>query len=253
VASASSLSHRRKLARAKGHIEDVEALLAGWSSDGYRTFEKPNGEGRFVLYAEQLQPLPCDLPLVIGDTFQYLRHSLDHIVFALSRKNPAMTAQDEDIPSFPIYDGAVRDGAKAISFLDQTARDDVRGLAPDPARQALDQDPLWLLNKMSNRDKHREIVISPIARSDADTLILYESDGTDYFRGFGAKQLQPGAGPVALLELARSPGVKAEIGHSVKVIFDQGVEVADRQVVATLRWFHEHIRDTVFQRLEAHL
>lgn len=228
-------------------------MVARWVGDGYRTFEEPNSEGRFVLYAQQLKPLPDDLPLVVGDAFQCLRNSLDHIIFALSRANPAMTPQDEDIPAFPIYDGAVRDTVKPIRFLDKAARDDVRDLAPDPARKPLNEDALWLLNKMSNRDKHREVALSPVARAGMDTYALIASDGTDYFRSFRAERLEPGAEAVPLCEFARSPGVHAQIGHSLQILFDQDVEVADRQVVATLRWFHEHIRDTVFQRLEAHL
>src|SRR5947208_1380308 len=110
-----SFSHRRKLARAELHIQDIETMLTGWLRDGCRTFEKPNREGRFMLYAEQLQPLPDDLPLIMGDAFQCLRNSLDHIIFGLSKKNPALTADDEDKISFPIYDGAVRDNARAIS------------------------------------------------------------------------------------------------------------------------------------------
>lgn len=245
-------SHRRKLARGELHIQNVETTLTRWLRNGYRVFEQPDSKGRFVLFAEQTQPFPDDLPLVIGDAFQCLRNSLDHIIFALSKKNPAMTPQDEDKTSFPIYDSAVRDNARAISFLEKVVRDDVRKLAPDPARQPLNEDALWLLNEMSNRDKHREVGVTLSAHSGIGTYRLIASDGTDYFRSFDAQRLELGAGPVALAEFARSPGVQAQIGHSVQILFDRGVEVADRQVVPTLRWFHEHIRDTVFQRLEAH-
>ena len=208
-----------------------------------------------MLCAELEKPAPDDLPLVIGDAFQCLRNSLDHIVFALSRKNPAMTAQDEDVPAFPIYDGAVRPNARAISLLDNAARDDVRDLAPDPARKPLNQDPLWLLHKMSNRDKHREVAIALNVEWQIGSYDLFESDGSDYFStlSFGPQRLEGGTEPVVLAEVGGSPAVKAQVGISSKVIFDQGVEVANREVAPTLRWMHDHIRDTVFQRLEPHL
>lgn len=247
-------SHRRKLAWAQVHIEKAEALIKSWfSADGYRAFEQPNSAGRFVLYAEQLKPLPDDLPLVVGDAFQCLRNSLDHVVYALSNTNPHMTADDQEQPSFPIYNGAVRDNAQSISLLKKAARDVVRELAPDPALKPLHEDPLWLLNKMSNRDKHREVVLSPVLRATQSRYELIASDGSDFFRSFTPEPLRLDGPPVRLCEVTKSPNVEAQIGFSTHVLFGQGVEVADREVIPTLRWIHDHIGDTVFQRLEAHL
>jgi hypothetical protein len=81
---ASSLRHRRKLARAEFRAHEVEALISDWAGDGYRVFEEPNCEGRFVLYAELLKPLPDELPLVVGDALHCQRSSLDQLIFALS-------------------------------------------------------------------------------------------------------------------------------------------------------------------------
>jgi hypothetical protein len=249
------LSHRRKPVRAKTHIEHVEALIDGWSSDGYRIFEQPKGEGRFVLLAEQLKPLPDELPLVLGDAFQCLRNSLDHIIFAVSKLNAGMTAKDEDTPAFPVTRSGtgVPDANSAIKFLTPTMRQDVRDLAPDSARQQLNEDALWLLNKMSNRDKHREVGVDPIATSSFDSYRLIRSDGTDFFESQGAQRLKPEAGPVQIAEFVRNLGVQADIGHSLQIRFDQGTDVADRPVLPTLWWFHDHIREVVFQRLEVHL
>lgn len=95
-------SHRRKLARAEMHIEDVEAMLGGWFRDGYRTFEETNREGRFVLYAEQLEPLPDQLALAIGDALHCQRSSLDQLIFALSKAHsPKMTAKQENDSLLP--------------------------------------------------------------------------------------------------------------------------------------------------------
>jgi hypothetical protein len=82
---APSFSHRRKLARAKLHMQDVEAMFNGWLSDGYRVIEETNCKGYVVLYAEQSKPLPDQIPLAIGDALHCQRSSLDQIIFALSR------------------------------------------------------------------------------------------------------------------------------------------------------------------------
>ncbi len=241
-----SLSHRRKLARAEAHIKDLEALMTAWRSNGYRTFKKPNSEGRFVLYAEQLEPLPDPVDLVLGDALQCLRNSLDHIVFALSKEEtPGMTAEEEGETAFPIYDKGVKPASRAIACLSSAARKDVRRLAPDPGRGELSEHPLCLLHKMSNRDKHRSIAVLATAIGPTDLRV----NSASYLEIFGPQKL--GAAPVALMEFART-NLDAQVTGSVEIVFDKGVEVADRPVGSTLLWFHDHIRDTVFQCLEKH-
>jgi hypothetical protein len=139
-----------------------------------------------------------------------------------------------------------------LKFLIPNARNDVCALSPDPARNPVDHHPLWLLNKMSNRDKHREIPLALFAAGDV-AIAIRESDGSDYFRSLGSERLELGADAVPLVEYSRSPGVTTEIRATLQIVFDQGVETADREVAPTLRWFHKHITDTVFQRLEPHL
>jgi len=232
-------------------------MLVEWRRDGYRVFGEPDSEERFLLMAEQLKPLPSELPLVIGDAFQCMRNSLDHIVFALSRKNtPAMTVEDEEIPSFPIQKSATADKVAVsdgrLQLLKPRVRQIVCDLAPDPARQPLDQDPLWLLNKMSNRDKHREISVAAVANGVVGYGIA-RTDGSVYFKPLPRQRLEMGAKAVAIAEFSSGPDVNAEISHSTQVVFDKGVEVADLQLLETLQWMHDYIRDTVFERLEAHL
>jgi hypothetical protein len=142
--------------------------------------------------------------------------------------------------------------SKRIQYLNTQAKKDVCSLAPDPTRQPLNQDPLWLLNKAENRDKHREIPVAVSAIAPV-RYVLRASDGSDYYRSFGPQRLQLGACSMPIVEFARSPNVKAEIGIAAQIAFDQGTEVADRDVLGTLLWFHDYIRDTVFQRLEPHL
>src|SRR5450759_3410219 len=205
-------SHRRKLARAEFHIKNIETMLRDWFRDGYRRFEKPKGKGRVEVVAEQLQPLPDEVSLALGDALQCLRNSLDHIVWALAIKDtPTMTPKQEQVTQFPISDAAIDPTDYRIQCLIRdAARDEVCALAPDPGRQTLNEDPLWLLNKVTNRDKHREIAVVVVA-SGVGGYRLIASDGTDYAEIFGRQRLQLGADPVTLIEYARSSGVKAEI------------------------------------------
>lgn len=248
--AASSPSHHRKLARAEGHITDVDKLITTWMrGGGYKTFEKLESTGRSVLYAAQLKPLPDDLALIIGDALQGLRNSLDHLIFALSQKyTPGMGSEKEWIPAFPVareVGDEVQVKHNALSLMDPALRPKVCELAAAK--------PLVLLNKMSNRDKHREVLVSPVAESGMTSYTLHRSDGRDDFESLGASRLSVGEPPAPLVKFVRSPGVKATVTHGVQVLFDQGTEVANQEVVPTLRGFTDHVRDTVFRVLDPHL
>jgi hypothetical protein len=250
-----SLSHRRKLARAQTHIHDVEAMLNCWLRDGYRVIEEANSEGRVVLHAEQLKPLPDQIPLVIGDALHCQRSSLDQLIFAISKAHsPNMTSEDEEDPAFPMpfRDEAVKVTSKRLKHLNATAKQDVCALAPDPARQPFNQDPLWLLNKVENRDKHREIAVAASAAS-AVKYVLTASDGSDYYRSFGPQRMDLGTRTMPIVEFARNSNVKSQITVAAQILFDEGTEVAGRDVLGTLMWFQQHIENTVFERLEPHL
>jgi hypothetical protein len=224
-----------------------------WARGGYRICEQTNSEGRSVLLAQQLQPLPDQIPLAIGDALHCQRSSLDHLIYALAKRHtPGMTSKQEKSAAFPIYDNAVSDRDERIQCLSDTARKIVVELAPDPAREPVHLNPLWMLNKMENRDKHREIHVAASAAAVRE-YILNASDGTDYFRAFGRVALELGADPVPFCEFARSPGVNAEITPTIEIVLNEETEFGDTPPLAALRQLSSHIRDTVFQRLEAHL
>jgi hypothetical protein len=202
------LSHRRKLARADLHIENVEALIRDWARDGYRISEETNCEGRTVVYANQLEPLPDQLPLVIGDALHCQRSSFDQLIYALSKKHsPRMTPKDEKDPAFPIYDNAVALTDKRIKHISPAAKRDVCDLAPNPAREPVNTNPLWVLNEMENRDKHREIPLT-VSAAWVPVYILRASVGSDYFRSFDIAVLEVGADRMPICEFDRSPGCR---------------------------------------------
>ncbi len=246
-------SHRRKLDWAQAHIHTAAALIDMWRREGYRVFREPQASRAFTLYAEMLKPLSEALPLVVGDALHDLRDSLDHIIFAISQKNPAMvTPKDEESPQFPVHDVVVDiQGERGIKFLNWQASAEVCDLAPDPLRQPNLQHSIWLLDALNNRDKHREVAFKPLARPNISSLGIGNAQ-IDSLEIFGDKTLELGAKPVALL-VFRGSLLQAQMTHSVSVIFDKGVEVADREVISTLQSFHDHIRDVVFQRLEPFL
>jgi hypothetical protein len=252
VAASPKPSHRRKLDWAQAHINEAATLIEAWRRDGYRVFREPQAGIGFTLYAEILKPLPDGLPLVVGDALHNLRDSLDHIIFTLSQKNLAMaTPKDEESPQFPIHDIGTDIHDRSIKFLTWQASAEVCDLAPDAARRPNLEHPLWLLDALNNREKHREVAFKPNATAGINRLAIGNAQ-IDSLETFGGQNLELGAAPVRLMAFTGSQ-LQAQIGHTVNVVFAKGVEVADQEVLFTLQSFHDHIRDVVFQRLEQFL
>ncbi len=116
--------------------------------------EHPGG----LIYVKGIDAAPLQLSVMLGDALQNLRQSLDHIVWELS-----IGATDNSRTEFFISDNAklfrtrgmgriarVTDDAKA--FID-AVQPYYRGDFTDKAHA----EPLWILDRLGNVDKHRAI------------------------------------------------------------------------------------------------
>src|SRR4051812_13806510 len=79
---------RKKIERAKHHINEVKALVKGFQSSKPYTLAieqnpQPPRYQRFQVRLVDVAPLPDALPLVVGDCFHNLRGALDHLVYQL--------------------------------------------------------------------------------------------------------------------------------------------------------------------------
>jgi hypothetical protein len=214
-----------------------------------------NSEDHVEVFGQQLKPLPADLELIVGDALQAMRSSLDNLAFALAIKNtPAMTPKEEADVSFPIFDTPPTARSRSVMHMDGTAIAEVIRLCPDPAVGPIKDHPLWLLNKASNRDKHRTITVAAIAADNVSQHIHKAIVKGPARIGIGGPKRTKNVGDrVVFSTFGPGSQVQIDVRAALQVVFDQGVEVADREVCGTLRSFHDHIRDTVFQSLEVYL
>jgi hypothetical protein len=248
-------SHRRKLAWAESHIEEIERLIQSWrEGNPYRVAMQPDSDGGAKLVGEQLNDLPDSLGLVIGDALQALRSALDNLAFALAlMNNPAMTAEEQQDVSFPIFDRPASVGHKSIKQMDGVVQGKVLGLCPDPARSPVADDPLWLLNKANNRDKHRAITVAALSVANHSITLSGTMSGPGFVGPGGPQRTRNKGDQVVFARFGPGSQVQTQVSATLVVAFDEGSEVADRPVPETLRWFHGHIRDVVFKALEPHL
>lgn len=160
-----SFDHRRKLRRAATLIREIEAACDGWEeSGGYRGFVgEPDKEGMAPTLIEQLKPLPDDLSVLIGETFQCLRNSLDNLAFTLALENNdgSLNEEEEASVAFPIprkKGKTITPGNPALALMSDAVKDEICKLNPDPPTRPSERNPLYLLNKAANRDKHRALL-----------------------------------------------------------------------------------------------
>lgn len=241
-----TLSHRQKLARAASHIDDAERIIIEWGDHGVSTSIEHDQDGGLKVFAEQVERLPPDLPLIIGDAIQSMRNSLDHIVFALAElNNPrGLTPDQEKKVQFPVPERRLVGIPKELASLGAAAAAAVIGVAPAGQPHDLHDSPLWALHKMSNRDKHRALaLIVAVASPGAVELVGYVSGGS-----FTKATLQQGQKSV-IVTIGPGSKVDPQIAVRPSVAFGSG-EVSDFEVIKTLQLWHDHIRETVFPPLE---
>jgi len=230
-------------------------VVKAWPNAGsYRISIEPDGNGGSRIVGKQLKPLPGDLGLVIGDALQAMRSSLDNLAFALAAKSsPSMTAKEEEDVSFPINDMPAPIGHRSIKHMGSIIGGEVVGFCPDPAVSPIQEHPLWILNKMNNRDKHRAITVAAFAVAHYSMSLSGTMSGPGFIGPGGPQHTKDVGDAVVFASFGPGSQIQTNLSASLQIVFDQGVEASNREVSSTLRWFHDHIRDVVFQGLEQHL
>lgn len=172
-----------KLARARVHLKEFQEEAAKYSQSARPEFiRKTNVEQTehwLVFFVKEPNP-PLSLATVIGDYLFNLRSALDSLVCGLVRKqNPSLDCEKNQFPIFDV--------PKTYADLKHKHLADVPGAAhklfdelqpfrrPDPHL-----DPLWILNRLCNIDKHRSIHLTLCYHRDLRLAIPLKDGRTLY-------------------------------------------------------------------------
>lgn len=163
-----------KINWAHSHIKQLDQAIQAWFKDGskfsHELISNPAKPNTFLLRvsAEIIPTSP--LSLVIGDIIQNIRSSLDHAVYQLGKSSGDQKfAKNSHRSQFPIFGNISNSGKKidgadkfkknaitdTIKFLSQPAQNIIESVQPFNDGDNYAEHPLWLLNKLSNLDKHR--------------------------------------------------------------------------------------------------
>jgi hypothetical protein len=159
----------RKLDRAVAHFRSLHSMAGKYISDEEPFIYHPKIDmqhSRYVVRVEVDVPIPPELSLIAGDFIQNLRAALDHLVWQLVIAN----GQRPDTGNaFPIHSQKPTRKNRGL----ERWRRQTRGLHPaadywidqiQPYRRpnGPSRDPMTILARLSNEDKHR-VVLSSVA------------------------------------------------------------------------------------------
>jgi hypothetical protein len=148
-----------KIKRAKEHITDLQAqVVAFLKTNPYRVATKRNPDTRqLIYYVESVETTPDCLPLLAGDAIQNLMSALDHLAYQLVCCDTADKPPNPEWIYFPIRDTAQDYEAKKKGKM-QGALDETFKLIDALKPYKGGNDPLWILYRLNNIEKHRLLV-----------------------------------------------------------------------------------------------
>jgi hypothetical protein len=167
-----------KLQRADRHLAEFRNVVSDYFAS--RPLALTQGldaeASQWVVYAKLDRELPAEVGTVVGDIAHNLRSALDGLVWQLAR----LQTEEPGRTQFPIFrdsDAFARDGRRMIKDLADEHAAFIERLQPYH-RDDIYTDPLFILNRLSNVDKHRHIHLAETALTGASLRITE-------FQGYG--------------------------------------------------------------------
>ncbi|MCL3818553.1 hypothetical protein [Aeromicrobium wangtongii] len=170
-----------KLARASVLITELRTKFDAFMDRGaWSVIDIPIAEpDMYRVELQRDQPIPLELGAIVGDIVHNLRSSLDTVAYALARRDfeGEWTDRHEIAPQFPIvgtpegYEKFFTDHKLRDQIYSQADRDAMRaaqsfyyweqsGNQAETAATMFETSQLYLLNELSNTDKHRRIPLT---------------------------------------------------------------------------------------------
>jgi hypothetical protein len=153
---------RLKLERAREHIEAIRARCQAFTDREPPPFSSrieqnsaPEGAVEYRVYAVVREQPPPDLAPMIGDAVHNIRSALDYLAYELAPPN----VRSKGTTQFPICDTEqkFKSSAYRIEGITGNERELIERLQPFRSVNPRTA-PLAVLNRLSNRDKHRLLV-----------------------------------------------------------------------------------------------
>lgn len=180
---------KAKLVRAKQHLDAARRILGRFKYGECRIVFEEDADMNLIVPRVHLSKPPTKLPIIIGDMLYNVRSALDHLIYQLVLSNPPNTPNKKT--AFPIHaDRQSFDSIKKLRLkgVPVKAAALVEALQPYAGRE----NPLLMLDKLHNVDKHRTLnVVTAVA---SDTEVQWSEGGAPFLTLFvGGEEIRDGA------------------------------------------------------------
>jgi hypothetical protein len=246
-----------KLEWSRRHLEDLNTIIEEFFSKDHRTViteKDPEGGPNSFRVRVIADPLPIDLPVMMGDVLHNMRCTLDHLVYEMAAAafSPEPLSQDiAETSEFPIvgdinshgvsgsgqrmFDAAITTKLRGIPPEAQTI---IQGLQPYHGGNNFKAHPLWALHELSNIDKHRKLLVGTLV-SAAAPLIPERSFNYGFTSDVDQRYdilLEPEAVIIRYSVVPRDPSkeMHVEFGPMLEVVFNCGSSVDGEYARAVL-------------------
>jgi len=244
---------RHKLGRAERQLDDLEAEIARFlRRDTYEITQDFDPEsGRVELWFVMKHRPPLSWSVAMGEIVHNLRSALDHLACQLFLTSGGI---DCDWTQFPILSDDTDAGFqrwidKRLPGLSNEIAAELRRLQPYKRGDEAARDPLAILNRLSNEDKHRLLVPMFAATIPGSTGMIGHRELRDVEEApsatfdLAAGPLSADA-PIAVLDFpitGPNPHVEVEPHFPIDIAFDNG-----GPVVTVLRAIGGYVTNRVF-------
>ena len=258
-----------KLQRAAHHLADLEAEAIKWGkSDHHSVFHENDPDGGPNDYRVRVitDPIPPDpFAVLIGDVLHNLRGAIDHLAFTLMRHYTHSPSEEMMKGSqFPIFGDELRKGVAAlekdrsgdftrmIGGIAPGAQTIIKSLQPYRRGDQYASHPLWILQELSNIDKHRLLLVSSVANA----YSMVHPDTFQYYQFSNVINvydvlIEPEAVVLRYSAVLIDPSHKMDVKFDpvLKIVFGDGSTVKGKGILETLAAIHDYIVGDVIEPL----
>jgi hypothetical protein len=239
-----------KYNRAQEHLDALNQITQWWfRTQPYRIGEDVDAESGFKEIAVVADGLPPErIALVAGDAVQNLRNSLDHLIGDVARfaSGGYLMPKVEQALQFPITTSKEAFRQERVrgrlGCVVPRAQAVIHRLQPYRSGENMIRHPLYVLQELSNIDKHRRLPV---------LLSVVNSVAFNQVHVISANHLTIGTGgpfedKAVLVRMNPEAEVKVNLGAvRIDVAFGEGTPVFGEPVLQTLRDLSQWIANEV--------
>jgi len=213
------------------------------------------------VYCQVIRKPPSHLSVIIGDCLHNLRSALDNLAFelALAYTQGPLAKKIEEASAFPIQHVQTKKSKDRFESMTEgihpKAKQVIADVQPYIQGEKFASHPLWQLNELSKRDKHRLPPVASLVNLRSVTFFVPEGIETD-----DVKQLVTAFEErAAILSYPAFDKTGAKVNIDFRPDFSVGFshlvpkELLGRQIPELLKLFHWYINDKVLPSLKPYL